>query len=95
MHSTRSGDSLKLNANTLTCFLRALGGPQSSGLTDGTDMGLGEDACMGTLRCEFQTLSQAVGIPVDPCSKGPQQWKEEEEEQTEEEVVGQQQEQEQ
>ena len=35
-------------------------------------MGLGKGAGMSGPRCEFQTLSQAVDIPLGPCSKGPQ-----------------------
>ena len=46
---------------------------QSAHLTYGTDVGLRQDAGMGTPRCDFQILSQAMDIVTpDPCSKGLQ-----------------------
>ena len=73
MQGSRSRDSLKLIANTLTCFLSSSRrARQSADLTDGTDVGLLEDAGMGTPRFELvQTLSRAVGIPLDTFSKCP------------------------
>ena len=77
MQGTRSRDSLNLmNANTLTCLLSSYWRtPIAADLTDGgVDVGLGEDAGMGSPRCEFDTISQPVDIPThpDPCSKGLQ-----------------------
>ena len=66
MHGTRSQDFLKLNAKTLPCSPPRALGPKFVDLTDGADVGLREDAAMGTPRCDLQTFSQAIGdIPPE------------------------------
>ena len=71
MLGTRSRDSLMLNDNRLTCFLRA-GAPLLADLMDGMTWAQRGRKHSQPHICEFETLSQAECIPPDPCFKGLQ-----------------------